>query len=81
MKVPFHTNCREHWGCHPSCPVAALARHARDLENQIATQKNTKKLHKIIEAAQAVADHFPCSCWINQPQCPACQLREALQND
>ncbi len=36
MKVPFHTNCREHWGCHPSCPVAALARYARDLEEKVA---------------------------------------------
>jgi len=34
MHVPFHTNCREGWGCHPSCPVAALARHAQQLEQQ-----------------------------------------------
>lgn len=36
MKVPFHTNCREHWGCHPSCPVAALVRHVQELEQTIA---------------------------------------------
>ncbi len=27
MKVPYHTeNCREGWGCHPSCPVLALTK-------------------------------------------------------
>lgn len=34
-KIPFHTNCREGWGCHPSCPVWALSRHARDLNTQL----------------------------------------------
>jgi len=36
MHIPFHNNCREGWGCHPSCPVLALARKARDLAEQLA---------------------------------------------
>jgi len=36
MYIPFHNNCREGWGCHPSCPVLALARKARELDTQLA---------------------------------------------
>lgn len=32
MKIPFHKNCREGWGCHPDCQVLALARRVEELE-------------------------------------------------
>ena len=40
-----------------------------------------ERLERIVQAAKTVADYFPCTCWINQPKCPACQLLEALHND
>lgn len=49
MKIPFHiTGCREHWGCHPDCPVLSLARRFEEQEVQIANlerelQKKSRK--------------------------------------
>lgn len=35
MLIPFHTNCREGWGCHPDCPVLQLARKTEELEKAL----------------------------------------------
>lgn len=35
MHIPFHTNCREGWGCHPDCPVLAMAKRAQELEQAL----------------------------------------------
>lgn len=40
MQTPWHhQNCREHWGCHPDCPVRTLMQDRRDLLNIIAMFK------------------------------------------
>ena len=39
------------------------------------------RLRSIVTAAHQFALDFPCTCWINQPKCPTCQLVEMTQND
>ncbi len=45
MLIPFHTNCREGWGCHPDCPVLQLAHKAEEQETTIANlERELQKL-------------------------------------
>ncbi len=39
------------------------------------------RLRGIVSAAHQFALDFPCTCWINQPKCPTCQLVEMTHND
>ena len=48
MRIPFHNNCRQGWGCHPDCPVLAMARENQELQQTIANlerelQKRSRK--------------------------------------
>jgi hypothetical protein len=38
------------------------------------------RLRSIVTAAHQFALDFPCTCWINQPKCPTCQLVEMTAN-
>jgi hypothetical protein len=40
-----------------------------------------QRLKGIVSAAHQFALDFPCTCWINQPKCPTCQLVEMTHND
>jgi len=39
-----------------------------------------RRLRSIVAAAHQFALDFPCTCWINQPKCPTCQLVEMTAN-
>jgi hypothetical protein len=39
------------------------------------------RLRSIVTEAHQFALDFPCTCWINRPKCPTCQLVEMTQND
>jgi hypothetical protein len=40
-----------------------------------------QRLKGIVTVARQLAHDFPCSCWINNPKCSACQLLELTHND
>jgi len=39
------------------------------------------RLRGIVSIAKQLGHDFPCSCWINEPKCSACQLLELTAND
>lgn len=39
-----------------------------------------RRLQAIISKLHQFALDLPCSCWINQPKCPVCQMVEMSAN-
>lgn len=70
-KMPYHNNCREGWGCHPSCPVRRLLEHARELNRQV-VQLQAKPTRKKMDKGTA-AD------MVEDLQIEIAQLREQLR--
>ena len=47
MNVPSHTDqCREHWGCHPSCLVASMALELHLAKTRLAQLEARMQLDK-----------------------------------
>ena len=47
MNVPNHTKqCREHWGCHPSCLVASMALELQLTKTRLAQLEARMKAKK-----------------------------------
>jgi hypothetical protein len=55
--------------------LGAAVQAMKDAETEIL------RLRSIVTAAHQFALDFPCTCWINQPKCPTCQLVEMTHND
>jgi DNA repair exonuclease SbcCD ATPase subunit len=46
-----------------------------------AAEEHIEKQKLKLSAIHQLALDLPCSCWINRPKCPVCQLVELSAND
>lgn len=72
-KMPFHNNCREGWGCHPSCPVRQLLEHARDLNLKVV------QLQGEVNKRKPKMDNGTAADMVEDLQIEIAQLREQLR--